>query len=286
MRLYRDFTSQEELDREYNPGAALPESAALIEGWAARSERARATLPCETGLRFGPSLDEYLDLYPAGPGTPLHVFVHGGYWRRFTAREHGFVAPALVGAGVSVAVLNYALCPKVTIDEIVRQVRAALAWLHAHAGRYDCDPARITLSGHSAGGHLTAMALLTDWPGDYGLPEDLVKGGLAISGLFDLAPFPYTYLQPSLQLGWDQVRRNSPILHLPPSAAPLDVAVGGAESVEFRRQSRDFHAAWQERGLDGDLLEVPDANHFTVLEELERPQSPLLASLLARARAR
>lgn len=285
MRLYRDFTSQEELDHEYNPSAALPESAALIAGWTARSEKARASHPCERGLRYGPTLDEHLDLYPAGPGAPLHVFIHGGYWRRFGATGHGFVAPALLAEGVSVAVLNYALCPEVTIDEIVRQVRAALAWLHAHAGRWGCDPARITVSGHSAGGHLAAMAMLTDWRGRYGLPEDLVKGGLAISGLFDLAPFPYSWLQPALQLTWDQVRRNSPLLHVPARAAPLDVAVGGEESAEFRRQSADFHAAWRARGLEGELIEVRGAHHFTVVEELERPGSPLLASLLRRVRA-
>lgn len=285
MRLYRDFTSQDELDLEYDPGAIVPERTSIIEGWIARSERARAALPCETGLRFGPTVDEYLDLFPAGPGTPLHVFVHGGYWRRFSAREHSFVAPALVARGVSVAVVNYALCPDVTIDEIVRQVRAALAWLHAHAARYGCEPERITLSGHSAGGHLTAMAMLTDWRGRYGLPEDLVKGGLAISGLFDLAPFPFTWLQPSLQLGWDQVRRNSPLHHLPARARPLDIAAGGAESGEFRRQSRDFHTAWRAAGHEGRLLEVPGANHFTVLEELERPDSALFSALLARARA-
>lgn len=284
MKLYREFTTQEVLDQEYNAAAAVPESPAIILGWGARSAAARQNLVSELGVKFGPTREEYLDIFPAGEGAPVHVFVHGGYWRRFSAREHSLVAPALVAAGVTVVVVNYALCPAVTIDEIVRQVRAALAWVHDQAETFGGDPARITVSGHSAGGHLVAMALLTDWAGDYDRPADLVKGAVAISGLFDLAPFPYTYLQPALQLDWGQVRRNSPILNLPERAPPLVLAVGGKESGEFRRQSRDFLAAWRAKGLEALYLEPAGLNHFTVLEALESPASPLFRTLVALAR--
>lgn len=279
MKLYRDFTSQDEIDREYNPTLAVADADRRVAGWVARSERARATLPCTLGVRFGPTREEYLDLFPAGDGSPVHLFIHGGYWRRFSAREHSFVAPALVAAGVAVLVVNYALCPAVTIDEIVRQVRAAVAWAHANARSFGGDPGRITVSGHSAGGHLAAMALSTDWPGWYDLPAGTLKGGVAISGLFDLAPFPFSYLQPALQLDWAQVHRNSPIRQLPVAGPPLVAAVGGAESSEFRRQSRDYAAARP----GARYLEVPGANHFTVVEELERPESELLRAILGLA---
>ena len=204
-------------------------------------------------MRYGPTLAEYCDVFPAGPAAPVHVFIHGGYWRRFSARDHDFVVPQLVAAGLTVVVVNYALCPIVSLDEIVRQVRAAIAWTYGHAGEFGADPSRLTVSGHSAGGHLTAMALLTDWAGDYGLPADIIKGAVAISGLFDLGFVPYSYIQPKVQATWDQVARLSPIRHLPGAAPPLLVAVGGDETDEFRRQSRDFHAAWRVGGPPGRL---------------------------------
>jgi arylformamidase len=280
MKLYRDFTTQEEIDAQYNPTLAVPEAQAIIEGWTVRSAAAREAPGVRLGERYGPTREEYLDIFPAGDGAPVHLFVHGGYWRRFSAREHSFVAPALSRAGIAVVVVNYALCPVVTIDEIVRQVRAAIAWTHAHAASFGGDPKRISVSGHSAGGHLTAMALSTDWPGHYGLPAGTVKGGVAISGLFDLAPFPFSYLQPALQLDWAQVHRNSPIRHVPAHRPELVVAVGGAESEEFRRQSREYADAWP----GSRHLEIAGKNHFTVIEELERPDSALLEAVLETAR--
>lgn len=284
MHLYRDFSSQEEIDREYNAAAAVPESGALVARWMRESERVRATLPCRPGLRYGPTRAESLDLFPAGPGAPLHLFFHGGYWRRFSAHEFSFLAEPLVAAGVAVAIVNYALCPEVTIDEITRQARAAVAWAFAHARELGCEVDRLTVSGHSAGGHLVAMLASTDWPGAYDLPADCIKAGLALSGLFDLRPFPWSYLQPSLQLTLEQVVRNSPLDRLPERGPPLLVAVGGAESAEFRRQSRDYAQVWRSRGLESELLEVGGANHFTVLDALADPRSALHARLLRLAR--
>lgn len=276
MRLYREFTSQQEIDREYDATAAVPESAAIIERWRCQSARVREQLPCRLGLRYGPTRAEYLDLFPAGPGAPLHLFFHGGYWRRFSARDFSFLAEPLVAAGIAVGVVNYALCPAVSIDEIVRQARAAVAWAFTRAPDLGCDRERLTLSGHSAGGHLVAMAAITDWPGDYDLPADCIGAVLAVSGLFDLGPFPWSYLQPSLQLDLAQVVRNSPILHVPKSGPPILAVVGAGESGEFRRQSRDFVAAWRARGLAAELLEIGGTNHFTVLDATLGPDGAFL----------
>lgn len=280
MKLYREFESQEELDREYNAAAAVPDSDAVIRGWIERSRVVLDREEARLGNAYGPTRAEYLDIFPAGPDSPVHVFVHGGYWRRFSARDFAFLAPAFVGSGVTLVNVNYALCPEVSIEEIVRQVRAAVAWVARHAAEFGGDPERITVSGHSAGGHLVATTAFTDWPGVYGLPAEVVKGGLAVSGLFDLAPFPWTWLQPTLQLDWGQVLRASPIRHVPDRAPPLLVAVGGGETAEFRRQSRDFHAACVARGLVCGYLEPPGLDHFRILEELERPDSGLFGALL------
>ncbi len=284
MRLYRDFTTQDEIDREYDPTRSVADAAEVIAGWLARSRRVLAEVEARLNIPYGPTRAEYLDVYPAGPGAPLHLFLHGGYWRRFSARDFAFLAPAFVHAGITLVIPNYALCPVVRLSEIVRQMRAAVAWTFRHAAELGGDRTRLTVSGHSAGGHLTAMLLATDWPGDYDLPADVLKGGCAISGLFDLRPFPWSWLQPVLQLDWREVWELSPLLQLPQSAPPLLVAVGGAESAEFRRQSCEFHAAWRARGLVGDFLEVPGCDHFRVLEQLERPDSPLFRALLALAR--
>ena len=286
MRLYRESRTQEELDAHYKLDQVcdVPQ---YVELYARESERARADLEHRLDVRYGPTLDEALDLFSAPPRSgerapPVLIFIHGGYWRRFTAREFSFTARGPVAAGVTTVIPTYSLCPKVTMDEIVRQMRSAVAWTWHHAGEIGADRDRIFVAGHSAGGHLTAMCLLTDWAGEYGLPPDVIKGGCAISGLFDLRPFPYTYLQPSLQLDMAQVLRNSPqLLELPGAAAPLLVTYGTAETPEFRRQSEDFLARWRDHGLDGRSLPQPDRDHFTAITDLMEPDAPLTAEIVA-----
>ena len=285
--LYRDFATQEELDAQYNLRALFPEAASLYEEFSAReSGKVREELDRQPDVPFGPTLAEHSDVYPAPGGegeSPILVFVHGGFWAMRTSKEFGFVARGPVSRGVATVVTNYALCPRVTIDEIVRQTRAALAWTYRNARSFGGDPERIHVAGHSAGGHLVGMLLATDWPGDYGLPPDIIKGATAISGLFDLAPFPYTFLQPKVQLTWDQVLRNSPILHLPDPQSgvpPLLVVYGEDETDEFGRQSEEFFAAWTAKGLKGELMVLPGKNHYSVIDGFVDAESPLCAAIL------
>jgi arylformamidase len=281
--LYRNFATQEELDAQYDLENTVEDISLYADFYAKESEKVRAKLEHRLDVPFGPTLAEHLDLYPA-PGlehpAPILVYLHGGYWRSRTSKEFGFVARGPASRGVATVLVNYALCPKVTIDEIVRQVRAAVVWTYGNATSFGGDPERIHVAGHSAGGHLTAMLLETDWEGVYGLSGDIVKGACVISGLFDLAPFPYTFLQPKLQLTWDQVLRNSPILHLPDEAPPLIVAYGEDEPPELRRQSEDFFAAWRAKGLTGDLLPLPNKNHYDVIDGLLDAGSPLCSAIL------
>lgn len=279
MKLYREFTDQAALDAAYDPSSSVPDAASLMAAWRSRSAAALARLEARLATRYGPTVAEYLDIFPAGDGAPVHIFVHGGYWRRFSARDFAWIAEPLVARGVTAVVVNYALCPAVSLTEIVRQIRAAIAWTYGNFNRFGGAARRLTLSGHSAGGHLVAMAMATDWPGDYGLPADFLGGAVALSGLFDLRPFPYTYLQPALQLTTREVLRLSPIDLQPLVEAPLTVAVGAGESAEFRRQSRALVERWRDRGLAIRHTEIPAANHFTALDALFDPERPDLLPL-------
>lgn len=279
--LYRNFATQEELDAQYNLNVMFPDAASSYETFCEReSEKVREDFDHRLDAPFGPMLAEHVDLYPGGEYAPVLVYVHGGFWCLRTSKEFGFVARGPVSGGVATVVTNYALCPGVTIDEIVRQTRAAVAWVHANAESFGGDPERIHVAGHSAGGHLVAMLLATDWEGEYGLPADIIKGATAISGLFDLAPFPYTFLQPKLQLTWDQVLRNSPILRLPDAAPPLLVAYGEVETDEFKRQSEEFLEAWRAKGLECERLVLPGKNHYDVIDGFLDAGSPLCSAVL------
>jgi arylformamidase len=272
MTLYRDFNSVEELDKQYLPGLRITNVTEVRARWTADNQRLAAKART---FRYGPTLDEYADVFEGSKDAPIHVFLHGGYWRANAPKDFYFVVEQLVKDGICVVVPNYSLCPKVTLDEIVRQMRACLAWIRHNSADFSADGATVTISGHSAGGHLTAMMLLTDWLGEYDIDPGFIKAGIAISGLYDLAPFPYTTLQPSLQLTWDQVARLSPIKSKRAPCAPLTLAVGGDESEEFLRQMNDYAAH-----VKAGTITVAGANHLTALAPYNDPKSALYKALV------
>lgn len=273
---YRDLQSQAAIDEQYNPSLALTDKTAPALHYARASKLARSSLDCHLDLAFGASLAETLDVFPAAePNAPVFVFLHGGYWRANTSKEFSCVALGLKPLGITTVVVNYALCPYVTIDEIVRQTRAALAWTLRHIAQYGGDPTRVAVGGHSAGGQLTAMALQTDWQRDYGLPADPFKAGLLISGIYDITPLRYSYLQPLIQLDDGLVQRNSPLFSVRPCTTPIWTTWGALESREFERQANTFHEAWRATGNQGELCAVPQTNHFSVIHGFEKPESEL-----------
>jgi arylformamidase len=208
------------------------------------------------------------------------VFVHGGYWRSFDKQDFSFVARGLQPAGVLVAVVNYALIPTVDMDELVRQVRASVAWLHRNVAALGGDPARLTVSGHSAGGHLVAMLMSTDWGRFAGLPGDVVKAGLGISGLYDLEPIRLSYLNETLGLTMETARRNSPVHLVPAAAGRLVLPVGAKEGDEYHRQTESLAAAWRRRGLAVEVMDMAGHDHFSIITEPGEPGTPLSRAIL------
>jgi len=284
--LYRGFYAQPEIDAQYNPSLALSDPTAPGKHFVAMAERARAELPSVLNVAYGPTLEETLDIFPAAqPNAPVFVFIHGGYWRALSSKEFSGVALGLHANGITTVIINYALCPRVTIDEIVRQTRAALAWTLRNIQQHGGDPARVAIGGHSAGGHLTAMALQTEWADDYGLAQDPFVAAIPFSGLFDLEPLRYSYLQPQIQLNEGTIRRNSPAFAVRPCKTPLWITWGGAETTEFARQSALYHEAWQAAGNASELRAVPGANHFTVIDGLEDEKSAVCRWLAEKLRA-
>ena len=270
------------LDRELNNREKVADAPRWLARYARESERARGYLACRLDVAFGASPSERLDVFPAGAGpAPVHVFIHGGYWHRLDKADFSFVARGLVSAGVAVVVINYALIPSVDMDELVRQCRAAIAWVWRHARGFGGDPERIFVSGHSAGGHLVGMLMSTDWRAVAGLPPDALKAGCGISGLYDLEPIRLSYLNEVLALTPDVARRNSPCLLGPARSSPLLLAVGGDEGPEYHRQTDVQAAAWRARGFSVDVLDLPGHDHFSIMGELERRDAPLTRAILA-----
>ena len=269
------------LDSQYNNRALVPEHASHFERWTRDSVGIRQATAAWLDLAYGYGSGETLDVFPAARESdeqpaPVLVFIHGGYWRSLDKADHAFLAPAFVEQGACVVVPNYALCPAVTIPDITMQMVKALSWVYHHIAQYGGDPRRITVVGHSAGGHLAAMLLTCQWPSYLpDLPSELVKNALSISGLYDLEPLRHTpFLADSLRLTPAQVKQASPALLPAPAVQQgrgvLYTVAGGDESSEFLRQNQLIQQAW---GLQAVPVceALPGLNHFSVLEALVQP---------------
>jgi arylformamidase len=278
--IYRNL-DQTSLDAQYNIRAQIPDHPEISRRWAANSERVRAALAGRSriDIPFGSDPLQKLDLFLAEtPNAPLLVFIHGGYWRAQDKSEFSYVAEPYVARGINVAVINYRLAPRVTMDDIVADVRAALAFLYRSSDNYGYARDRIFVSGSSAGGHLTVMALTTDWA-SLGLPADTIKGGCALSGLYELEPIRLCYLNKEIGLDAPTAERNSPLLHVPAFAPPLILSVGGAESAEFHRQQEDFTRAWRAAGLTCVVVGQSGGHHFDMIDRFADPSSDLWAAM-------
>jgi arylformamidase len=279
-RLWRGF-DRAGLDHQYDARATVADYEAEARAYAEDSVAAMTTLDRRADLVFDPASGSALDLYPAaGPGPhPVFVWVHGGYWRALSKQENAFVAPALVAAGISVAVIDYTLAPAAALEEITRQTRAAVGWIHHNAAAQGLDANRIFVGGSSAGGHLTGMLLAADgWRAEAGLPQGVIKGAVSLSGLYDLEPVRLGRVNDWLGLDAPRARRLSPLHLLPTDPAegcPLIVSYGGSETAEFKRQTDDYLAAWTGHGHPGRFVAMEDCNHFDIARRLGTHGTPL-----------
>lgn len=252
--IYRDM-DQTALDAGYNNTLAVSDSAALLQDFDERSAALRIAYREHLDLPYGPAPRNRIDYLAAEQPGPLLIFVHGGYWQMRAKETFSFLAAGPLAHGIHVAMIGYTLAPDATLTEIVAEVRTAIAWLKNNAATFGGDTERMVVSGWSAGGHLTAMCL----------DEAGVIGGVAISGIYDLEPVRLSYLNEKLRLTDEEETALSP-LHLPLSAKPLTITYGTGELPELQRQSEQYGEA--RRGFPGDVLPLPQHNHFTILNEL------------------
>ena len=265
-------------EKEYDNRARVPEHPQIFARWATDAESYRASLsgPQVERVNYGPTTREVIHLFDARPGAPLAVFIHGGWWRNFDPSLFSHFAIGLNAHQIGVALPGYNLCPQVGIADIIDEMRRALLalWRRYHT--------RMLVLGHSAGGHLTAALLATDWSSlDPTAPIDLVPAGYAISGVFDLMPLLYVSMNQDFRLDEEGARKNSPVSWPAPRGLVLDAVVGARESNEFLRQSRLIADVWGKAGVATRYEEISEANHFTVLDPLTDPNSAMVERLLA-----
>ena len=274
--VYRDLT-QKQLDREYNNLEKVSNSAEHLQWYSETSSNYRQTAVCEMNVEFGVSDTETLDIFfPNGNrearNRPVHVFFHGGYWRALDKSDFSYIAKGFENTHAICIVVNYALIPTINMDELIEQCRNSMRWIWHNIGNFGGNKNNITISGHSAGGHIVAMMMAADWPAlDFDCPTDLIKAGVSISGLFDLEPIRLCFLNDSLALDEQIVANNSPLHFENRSNGELISYYGDREGIEYRRQSDQLAEKWS-RTISVSLKEH---DHFTFMHEMYDPKSDL-----------
>jgi arylformamidase len=253
--------SQQDLDLGLNNGVAVAASADIAAGWERRSTETRARYPDHLDLRYGPRERNRIDFLKAREKGPTLVFIHGGYWQQRAKEIFTVFADGPMSHGINVALFGYTLAPDATLDEIVAEIGGGLDFLAAQLPALGGDASRIVVSGWSAGGHLTSMAL----------SHPLVKAGIGISGIYDLEPIRHSYLNVKLGLDETMSRRNSPMMESQGTMKPLSLVVGDAELPLLRKQTTDFAGHRAKYGLPVTYEEIAGANHFTIMNEMASP---------------
>jgi arylformamidase len=268
---------------QYNARASVSDFDAEMRTYASLARTSRERCAGILDLQYGMGQAERLDIFPvaaAAQPAPVFVYIHGGYWRSQTKEDACSMAAALTGAGVAVAMIEYTLLPEATLAEVVREVRSATAWLYRHGNAYGIDPQRIHVCGSSAGGHLVGMLYSDDWQSRFNVPQDVIKGVVGLSGLYDIRPLCEINVNEWLRLYPDQAALLSPALCLPRTAPPLVLAVGGLETTGFKNQTLQFHEDVAKRGLPVSLVPNTHSTHFSIVNELAEPGSALFDATL------
>lgn len=267
--VFRDY-DQASLDKAFDQRVWAPNAGVVLDSYSAAGQAVLAAGRHRAGLAYGSGPDEHLDWFPAEQaGAPIHVHIHGGAWRYLRKEDVAFAAPAFNEAGWHYVAPDFSALPGARLVDVVRQLIEAVAWVYHHAAELGGDPERIYLSGHSSGGHLCAVLLTTDWT-QHGLPADVIKGGLCISGIYDMEPVLISARRSYVDLTPDEQRRLSPIANIDALACPISLAYAQGDSPEFIRQAVHFHDALTTRAQPADLTLIPALNHYEVIGELPR----------------
>jgi arylformamidase len=269
------------LDKQYNARASVADCLPYLNEYTDYSRQARKEVDSALSVPYGAHPDETLDIFRGTrDAAPVYFFIHGGYWRALSKDDSSFMAPAMTRAGALVVSINYSLAPAVSVAHIVDQCRRALAWVYRNIHRYGGDPARIHVSGSSAGGHLAGMLLAGGWQAQFDLPADVVHSASPISGLFDLRPLVQTHINEWAAFDAQSSVQASPIFHLPRLPCSMLLAWGEHETDEFKQQSRQYGTACRQVGCMVTELEVSGTNHFNILMQLRQPDSSLCRPIL------
>lgn len=273
--LYRGY-DQTELDLQYDTRQWAEDVEDWLQQRSELSRQVRDSYASTLDVPYGPGDDERLDVFPAErPDAPVLLYFHGGYWRSRSKEDVSFLASAFVPSGITFVGVDYSLAPSAPMKQMVRQVRAAVGWVHNHAGDIGVDAHRVHVAGHSAGAHLAATLLAKAWRLEAGLPDDVVKSGCLTSGLYDLEPIRLASHNRWLRLTEESATELSPIAHVADVTGSVVIAVGEDESDEFRRQSVIYFDAWQATGQPCVLLTLPQRHHYSMMVELSKRDSPL-----------
>lgn len=259
--------SRKQLDAGLNNSVAVAGSAEIANGWGQRSDAMKAKHPAHLDVAYGPRERNKIDLIKVADGGPVLVLIHGGYWQMRSKDFFTCFAAGPIAQGINVAAIGYTLAPDATLDEIVAEIHAGVDALVAQAGELGIDAERIVVTGWSAGGHLTTTTL----------SHPKVKGGVAISGIYDLEPIRASYLNEKLKLDEAMSKRQSPLMQGAGPNKPLALVVGGAELPILRQQTADLAVHRVQHGLPVSYEEIPGADHFSIMAELEKPEGRITA---------
>ncbi|MEC7489979.1 MAG: alpha/beta hydrolase [Pseudomonadota bacterium] len=276
----RSIISPAEMEWHFNPRVTVPDRTIYMTHRNYANDRVLKNLARIPDLRYGPNPGESLDIYPAKSGAaPVLVYIHGGYWRAGYKEDWAFVAGPLVDCGATVVVLNYDLCPTISLDDLVSEIRRAMIWIFHNIGKHGGNPHQMFISGSSAGAHLCAMMLGQKW-WEEGLPRELIRGAVLITGIYDVLPVLDISVNEDIRLDSMAAERNSPMRLPPQISGPLLAAVGANEAEGWKQQTRDYVAMCETNNIKCDFLELPDQDHFSLGTVLGDSDNPLVRTML------
>lgn len=283
----RQYTAAqiEDMNLQYSPRLTVPDADDYLQKSAEKSAEVRQKLNGTLDISYGDTAGQKLDIFPAADkNAPVHVFIHGGYWRALDKDHYSHLAAPLVNAGATAVLVNYDLCPAVRVSDIVKQVRRSIIFVHGAISDFNGDPDKIYVSGHSAGGHLAAMMIATDWSASAGLDPQLIKGSVLLSGLFDIEPHRHLDIQADINLTADEAREMSPMGWPAVVKSPVLLAVGEHEPNLFHWQSLAYAAHLRTNGVKAEYLSMPGDNHFSITDRLGNADDALTQLIIAQMR--